>query len=127
MPATFTVSSQPGKTFEAVLSQTSGLLDQQDRSLTPEFDVNNAPGELQGGDYAQIKLKLQPKNLSSWLPGKSLLTTQSGTYLMTLNNNEIRRIPVKEGIRLDTLIEMFGDLLPQDKIILKPSEEIKEG
>jgi len=34
MPATFTISSQPGKTFDAKLSRTFGLLDQQDRSLT---------------------------------------------------------------------------------------------
>lgn len=45
--ATFTVSSQPDKIFNAILSRTSGLLDQQDRSLTLEFDVNNSSKELQ--------------------------------------------------------------------------------
>ncbi|MDX3913904.1 MAG: efflux RND transporter periplasmic adaptor subunit [Pseudosphingobacterium sp.] len=127
MPATFTVSSQPGKTFDAKLSRTSGLLDQQDRSLTLEFDVNNPSGELQGGDYAQVKLKLQRKNPSYWVPAKSVLNTQAGTFVMTLNNKEIKRITVKEGIRLDSITEVFGNLSPQDSIILKPSEEIKEG
>jgi len=125
MQATFTVSSQQGKTFEAVLSRTSGLLDPQDRSLTLEFDVPNSTSELQGGDYAQVNLKLQRKNPSYWVPGKSILNTQSGTYVMTLNDQEIRRIPIKEGIRLDTLTEVFGNLSPEDRIILKPSEEIK--
>jgi RND family efflux transporter MFP subunit len=127
MPATFNISSQPGKTFHAKLSRTSGLLDQQDRSLTLEFDVNNPSGELQGGDYAQVKLKLQRKNPSYWVPAKSVLNTQAGTFVMTLNDKEIKRINVKEGIRLDTLTEVFGNLSPQDNIILKPSEEIKEG
>jgi len=127
MPATFTVSSLPGKTFNATLSRTSGLLDRQDRSLTLEFDVNNSSGELQGGDYAEVKLKLQRKAPTNWVPDKSVLTTQSGTYVMTLNNNEIKRIPVREGIRLDSLTEVFGNILPQDNIILKPSEEIMEG
>src|SRR5690606_20339180 len=89
MPATFTVSSQPGKIFDAILSRTSGLLDQQDRSLTLEFDVDNPSGELQGGDYAQVKLKLQRKNPSHWVPSESILNTQSGRYIMTLNNNEV--------------------------------------
>jgi len=44
-----------------------------------------------------------------------------------LNNNEVKRIAVNEGIRLDTLTEVFGNLSPEDKIIIKPSEEIKEG
>lgn len=127
MPATFTVSSQPGKTFDAELSRTSGLLDQQDRSLTLEFDVSNPSGELQGGDYAQVKLKLKRKSLTYWVKSKSVLNTQSGNYVLTLNNNEVKRIAVSEGVRLDTLTEVFGNLSPTDNIIMKPSEEIKEG
>ncbi|WP_293915733.1 MULTISPECIES: efflux RND transporter periplasmic adaptor subunit [unclassified Sphingobacterium] len=127
MYATFTVSSQPSKTFDARLSRTSGLLDQQDRSLTLEFDVNNPSGELQGGDYAQVKLILKRKNPTNWVQTKSILNTQSGTYILTLNNDEVKRIAVHEGIRLDTLTEVFGNLDPEDKIIIKPSEEIKEG
>ncbi len=127
MRAAFTVSSQPGKTFDAVLSRTSGLLDRQDRSLTLEFDVTNPAGELQGGDYAQVRLKLQRKSPSYWVPGKSVLKTQSGTFVMTLGDDGIRRVPVKEGIRLDTLTEVFGDLSADSRVILKPSEEIREG
>lgn len=127
MPATFSVSSRPGKTFDTRLSRTSGLLSHQDRSLTLEFDVNNPSGELQGGDYAQVKLKLKRENPSNWVQSKSVLNTQSGRYVLTLNNNEVKRIAVNEGIRLDTLTEVFGDLSPEDNIILKPSEEIKEG
>lgn len=127
MQASFTVSSQPGKIFDAVLSRTSGLLDQQDRSLKLEFDVDNSSGDLQGGEYAQAKLRLQRKNPSNWVPSESILNTQSGTYVITLNNNEISRIPIKEGIRQNTLSEVFGNLSPNDYVILKPSDEIPEG
>lgn len=127
MPATFTISSQPGKTFHTKLTRTSGLLDQQDRSLTLEFDVSNPTGELQGGDYAQVMLKLKRKAKTYWVKNSSVLNTQSGNYVLTLNNNKVNRIAVKEGIRLDSLTEVFGKLNPNDNIILKPSEEIKEG
>lgn len=127
MLATFTVSSQPGKVFEANLSRTSGLLDQQDRSLTLEFDVDNAAGQLQGGDYAQAKLKLQRENPTYWVRRQSILNTQSGAYVMAIKGNEIKRIAIQEGIRLDTLTEVFGNLSTDDHILLKPSEEIKEG
>ncbi|GEM64901.1 RND transporter MFP subunit [Sphingobacterium faecium NBRC 15299] len=125
--ANFTVSSQPGKIFETTLSRTSGLLAQHDRSLTLEFDVNNISGELQGGDYAQVKLMLKRKQPSTWVPKKSILTTQSGTFILILDNQEIKRIPIKEGIYLDTLTEVFGQVSADSQIILKPSEEIKEG
>jgi len=127
MTAMFTISSQPGKTYQAKLSRTSGMLDQQDRSLKLEFDVNNAAGELQGGDYAQVKLKLKRKRPSTWVRRKSVLTTSSGTYVLSFNQNEVKRIPVEEGVRLDTLSEVFGQLSEKDQIIIKPSEEIKVG
>src|SRR5699024_10695663 len=121
MVATFTVSSQPGRVFDAVLSRTSGLLNKQDRALTLEFDVANPSAELQGGDYAQVKLKLQRKNSSYWVPSKSILNTQSGTFVLTLNENEIKRVAINEGIRIDTLTEVFGNLSLEDHILLKPS------
>lgn len=127
MKANFTVSSQPGKTFEAVLSRTSGMLDGKDRSLTLEFDIENPSAELQGGDYAQVKLKLQRKNPSYWVNSKSVLKTQSGTFVMTLNDAEIKKIEVKEGIRLDTITEVFGGLAEKDMVLVQPKEEIKEG
>src|SRR5690606_39004057 len=122
--AVFTVSSQPGKSFEAVLSRSSNLLDEQDRSLTLEFDIDNVSGELHGGDYAQAKVTLQRKNPTYWVPGSSVLSTQSGTFVMTVTDQGIKRLPVKAGLRMDTLTEVFGDLSPEDRVILKPSEEI---
>lgn len=125
--ANFAVSSQPGKIFKTTLSRTSGLLDQHDRSLTLEFDVDNTSGELQGGDYAQVKLMLKRNKPSTWVPKKSILTNQSGTFIFILDNQEIKRIPIKEGVYLDTLTEIFGQVSAGSQIILKPSEEIKEG
>lgn len=125
--ATFSISSQPGKVFETKLSRSSGFLNKNDRSLTIEFDVDNAHGELQGGDYAQVILKLQRKESSFWVANESILKTQRGIFVLTLNNNEIKKVKIKEGNKLDTLAEVFGNFSKQDQVILKPSEEMKEG
>ncbi|WP_432221075.1 efflux RND transporter periplasmic adaptor subunit [Flavobacterium sp. TMP13] len=127
MPATFTISSQPGKTFKTKLSRSSGFLNKADRSLTIEFDVDNPSGELQGGDYAQVNLKLQRKAPSYWVKNESILNTQRGNFVLTFNDNEIKKVPITEGIKLDTISEVFGDFSDQDLILLKPSEEMKEG
>lgn len=127
MKAIFTVSSQPGATFEAKLSRSSGLLDQQDRSLTLEFDVDNKAGQLQGGDYAQVSLNLQRRAPSYWVPRQSVLNTQGGVFVLTKHDQTLQRIAVKEGIMLDSLTEVFGDLKKQDSILLKPTEEMQDG
>ncbi|SMG08248.1 efflux RND transporter periplasmic adaptor subunit [Sphingobacterium psychroaquaticum] len=124
MRATFTVMSQPGKEFSAVLARTSGVLNQTDRSLALEFDVANGAAELQGGDYAQVNLQLQRKSPTFWVPTKSVLTTQAGIFVLTMTNAEIKRVAVQEGIRLDSLMEVFGDLKEKDVVVVKPTEEM---
>ena len=127
MKATFSVRSRPGRAFEAKLARTSGLVDNKDRSLKLEFDVENTDGSFQGGEYAQVQLNLRRRDSSFWVPAPSVLRTQSGDFIMTLNNGSINKIPVRAGIRMDTLTEVFGDLNINDQVLLKPSEEIQLG
>lgn len=73
LEATFTVNSQPGKEFEAKLSRNSRLISNQSRAMTLEFDVENTDKKLNGGEYAQVTLKLQRKNPTFWVSPKSIL------------------------------------------------------
>lgn len=125
--ASFTVSSMPGQTFQARLSRSARLLNTEGRSLTLEFDVDNRDNQLQGGDYAQVILTAQRGYKTFWVPEQSVLNAQSGTYVMTLNKGIIKKVPVKEGVRLDSLTEIFGNIGAEDQVLRKPSEEIPEG
>ena len=62
--ATFTVSARPGKIFN-MLSRTSVLLTSRIARL---FNLMIIIWELQGGDYAQVNLKLQRQSPSCWVP-----------------------------------------------------------
>lgn len=127
MPATFTISSQPGREFETKLSRTAGFLQQNDRSLALEFDVQNTDKKIQGGDYAQVKLKLKREQPTFWVKNSAVLKTQSGLFVLQLKDQEIIKINITEGIRVDSLTEIFGNLTPEAEILIKPSEEIREG
>lgn len=127
MNATFTVNSIPGKVFDAHLSRNSGMINQDNRSLSLEFDIENTNSILKGGEYGQVQLNLKRISPTYFVPEKSVLQTQSGTFVMTYNNNEVKRVPVKEGISYNSMTEVFGLFSPHDKILKKPSEEIEEG
>lgn len=122
MPATYTISSQPGKVFKAILSRTSGLVNEEDHSLTLEFDINNSSGEIQGGDYAQVNLKLRRKDSTYWVPFSSILNTQTGNSILISKGGVLRKVPVKMGRSIDSLSEVFGNLNSQDSIIINPPE-----
>lgn len=125
MEVSFTVNSQPGKKFTAALSRSSRMINSQNRAVTLEFDVKNADQNLSGGEYAQVQLKLKRQAATFWVSPKNILNTQSGLFVLTNNNGHIQRIPVKEGIRLDTVTEVFGNLKKDDLIVQRPTEQMK--
>lgn len=126
-PVTFSVSGRPGKIYNSSLSRNGGMLNQKTRSVTTEFDVENRSGSLSGGEYAQVSLKLQRPDSTLWVPAISLIHTQSGTFILKLENGKVKRVPVIEGTRKEALQEIFGDVSTKDQIIKKGSEELEEG
>lgn len=120
----FTVSSLPGKIFQANLSRSSNFVQNTGRALIAEFDVENREGLLNGGEYAQVKMNLQRKGSSIFVPESSIVYAQSGTFVWKADeSNQLERIDVTVGVQLDTLREVFGNLLPGQKILKKGSEE----
>ena len=125
--ATFTVSNRPGKAHKASLSRNSGLLDQQNRSIAVEFDVDNRNQTLAGGEYAQVNLMLKRPDSTLWLPASSVVQAQSGVFVLKIENGVVERIPVALGIRKKEMQEVFGDLTAADRILKSGTEELEEG
>lgn len=125
--ATFSLIDYPGKTFTATLSRNSSAIDPVSKSMLAEFDIENENGILHSGQYAKVKLQLQRAEQTLWVPATTVVQAQSGVFVLKNENNLIKRIPVQAGVSKDSLIEVFGDLKHGDKILLKGTEEIKEG
>lgn len=125
MLAHFTVNARPDTTFTTTLSRYSRLVSPENHAVTLEFDFPNMQQKVQGGDYAQVELTLQRKTPSFWVPTNSVLHVQAGTFVMVKDNDKIRRIPIEEGIRLDSITEVFGDFHQKDKVVLKPNYRMR--
>ncbi len=128
MKVNFTVNSIPGKSFDAELSRSANVIQKDGRALFTEFDVMNNNEELNGGEYAQVQLELQRSDKTVWVPVSSVIRTQSGTFVLKVENQQkIKRILINEGRRIDTLQEVFGMINVEDKLIKHASEELSEG
>jgi RND family efflux transporter MFP subunit len=125
--ATFSVVDFPGKKFNATLSRNSGALDVASRSVIAEFDIPNAGTELRAGQYAKVNIQLMRMQPTLWVPATSIVQAQLGTFIIKVENGITKRIPVQTGVVKDTLTEVFGDVQPNDTILQKGSEEVKEG
>ncbi|HEY1115867.1 MAG TPA: efflux RND transporter periplasmic adaptor subunit, partial [Chitinophagaceae bacterium] len=125
--ASFTVVDYPGKNFSAILSRNSRTLDLSSRSVVAEFDIPNAATQLRAGQYAKVTVQLQRAQPTLWVPASSVVQAQTGTYVLKSANNIARRVPVQVGITKDSIVEVFGSLEQGDRVLLKGSEEVKEG
>lgn len=125
--ATFTVVDLPGKTFTVNLSRNSGALDVASRSVIAEFDVHNPGTELRAGQFAKVNIQLMRAQPTLWVPVTSVVKAQSGVFVLKVENQITKRIPVQIGASKDSLTEVFGNLQAGDTILQKGSEEIKEG
>ncbi|MEB0250207.1 efflux RND transporter periplasmic adaptor subunit, partial [Mucilaginibacter sp. 5B2] len=123
---TFTVSDHPGKVYHSKLSRDGKLLQQITRSVTVEFDVDNKDMSLSGGEYAQVVLMLRRPEPTFWVPATSVVHAQSGIFILDADSGLIRRVSVVEGIRQDSLQEVFGQLNPELKILKNGTEELVE-
>jgi membrane fusion protein, multidrug efflux system len=123
----FTVNGRPGETFTSTLSRNGLIVNQQQRSVTAEFDVNNQDKALNGGEYAQVRLTLRRPKATVWVPAQSVVRAQSGVFVLQIADGRVHRVPVTEGIRQDTLQEVFGEIAPGDLVVLKGTEELEDN
>lgn len=121
--ATFTVNGLQDRNFNATLSRTSTTIQKAVRALITEFDIDN-PGQLQGGEYAQVKLKLRRPENTFWLPASSIVQAQSGTFVLALRNGKPVRLPITTGNKRDLLTEVFGELSADEQYLKNGSEEL---
>ena len=125
--AEFSVLSNPTKVFHAKLLHNAQVIDPLSSALALEFDVPNHADELNGGDYTDVNLQLKRNRPTLFVPKSSIINAQAGVFVLRLVQQQIERVPVKLGQSQEDLQEIFGDLSPNDQLVLKASEELANG
>ncbi|AGC46539.1 RND family efflux transporter MFP subunit [Myxococcus stipitatus DSM 14675] len=124
---TFSVRSLPGRVFSATFSRRAGALDAALRSERVEADVDNADGALLPMMVAEARLTLSSPGPTVVLPRTAVVESGMGTYVLRIQDGAARRIPVTRGLRVGEKIEVFGALEAGDELVLRATEEMKEG
>lgn len=123
----FNADAIPNNDFTAILYRKSNTIDLSNRTELWEFLVNNKNHLLRSGMYANVTLPLSRKNVSLVVPYSAIATTLEKNFVIKYTNGIAKWIDVRSGINMDTLIEVFGNLLPGDTLLLKATDEIKNN
>ncbi|MGM9511896.1 efflux RND transporter periplasmic adaptor subunit [Larkinella sp. GY13] len=123
----FTVSAMPGKVFKGKISRRSGTMNQQFRSETVEIDVDNQNRQLQPGMFADISLSATGTPGALAVPTSAVIASTEGQYVIKVEDGRAKRVAIRRGQKSGDMIEIFGDLRDNDKVIFNARETIKEG
>ncbi|MBO9703864.1 MAG: efflux RND transporter periplasmic adaptor subunit [Sporocytophaga sp.] len=124
---TFQVSAVPDKDFKAKFGRSAGSVLDKNRVMMAEFDYNNITKELKAGMYADVQIPVVRSSATLFVPKSAVVNSSEEVFVIRNNKNKAEWVPVKKGIVLDTLVEVFGDLSKGDVILKEGSEEIRDG
>jgi RND family efflux transporter MFP subunit len=124
----FKLNAYPDKTFSAVVSRRSGVINTAVRSEAIEFDVPSEGGQVKPGMYSEVKIPLKSSNNSYVVPSTAIVHSPKGVYVVAVDDKKKTKfVNVQEGINAKDSTAVFGDLKGIATIIKHPSTEVEEG
>jgi len=123
----FTVKALPNQKFTAKVARLAGALDTRLRAQRTEMDVHNTDGKLLPGMVAEVSIPLTGTNSNFVIPSKAVLNSTEGTFVIKVDHDSTKWVPVQIGRQAEDKVEIFGDLREKDVLIQTANEEIRNN
>lgn len=121
----FTVASYPNQTFHGKVARLAESLDVKTRTMPVELDVDNAPGGLTPGMFAQVIWPEHRDEPTLFVPASAVVRSMEATFVVRIQNGETEWVPVKPGVTSGEQVQVFGDLREGDAVALRGTEELR--
>jgi len=125
-PVSFTFNSMPGQVQTAKISRSANSLGTMQQEAI-EIDILNKNGQLKPGMYAEVNIPMLSGAKSLLVPNSAIIRSTEHEYVIKDSNGRANLVNIKEGLASNDSTEVFGNLKPDDKIVLKGSDEIRQG
>lgn len=126
--AYLTLTEAPSRRFPGTVARTAGVVDQQQRTMLVEVDVDNRNGELLPGAYAQVHFALSAGAAPFTLPGNTLLFRPDGVKVASVDaQHKVKLLAVSLGTDFGTRVAIASGLRGDEQVILNPQDSIVDG
>ncbi|WP_424245739.1 multidrug efflux pump subunit AcrA (membrane-fusion protein) [Elusimicrobium posterum] len=117
-PATFTVESLPGETFEAKVNVISPVVDNLSRSVAIELLADNGKERLKSGMFAKANIALSEKKNALSVHSVNIFADDNGVdYVLVPNDGVAQRRDVTLGFTDANYTEITKGLKEGDEVI----------
>ena len=123
----FTVPSFPGRTFRAPIARISRGVDTKTRTMPVELDVRDPKAELVPGMFCSVEWPVHRTYATLFVPVSSVASDLQRTFVIRVRQNHAEWVEVKTGVRVDNLVEVFGDLQEGEQVATHGTDQIRPG
>ena len=123
----FQVPAYPDRKFSGTVARIAHALDQKTRTMPVELDVVNRNGLLSPGMYPSVHWPVRQTRPVLLVPKTSVVTTTERTFVIRDQSGRSEWVDVKTGAADGDLIEVIGNLRSGEQVILRATDEIREG
>jgi len=125
-PVSFVFNAMPGQEYTDKISRSANSLGSMQQEAI-EIDVENKNGQLKPGMYAEVNIPMLSGAKSLLVPNNAIIRSTEHEYVIAVNNGKANLVNIKEGLAGKDSTEVFGDLAPNEKILVNANDEIKQG
>jgi RND family efflux transporter MFP subunit len=123
----FSVPAYPEEVYSGVIARVPGTVDPKTRTMGVELDVSNPHRRLGPGMYAEVLWPVRGARSSFLVPPTSVVTTTERMFVIRVRNGRAEYVKVSRGASAGGQVEVFGALAANDLIVLRGTDEIREG
>jgi len=120
-------SAYKNKTYKGIIQSVASRVDAQTRSILARAQIQNENSEIIPGSLLEIKILYNDKNALS-VPDTSVMYEGSKKFIYKIiENNMLKKVEVKTGVRNQGNLEILDGLVEGDKIIAEGLTKVRPG
>ena len=120
-------SAYKDKTYEGIIQSVASRVDAQTRSILARAQIKNENLEIIPGSLLEIEILYNEKNALS-APDTSIMYEGNKKFIYKIiENNMLKKVEIKTGVREQGNIEILDGLIEGDKIIAEGLTKVRPG
>ncbi|MBI2560356.1 MAG: efflux RND transporter periplasmic adaptor subunit [Planctomycetes bacterium] len=116
-----------GKPFEGQITRFARALKGETRSMLAEVEIPNKEHQLKAGMYTIVTVTLEEHHNTITVPAEVVITEKEKYYVYTVENDIVKKLPVRTGINDGIQVEILEGLTGEEMVIVAGKGLISEG
>jgi len=116
----------PSRTMQGTVTRTSGVLEQDTRTLRIEVNVKGGDAVLPGA-FVYVRLHIPRERPAPVIPASALVVRKEGTLVAKVTEGKVTLVPVQLGRDFGKEIEVLEGVAPGDEVIVQPADTLETG